>query len=471
MKVGDLFVSLGIRTDGQQLEKITNGFANLRNKLIATKFAFIGAVYGLDRFISGSVQSVAAIENISKQTGLSAEALAKWDAVGQMSNLSLEAGQTASAIGNLQKRLVSLQFDGGGIGAFQALGIDTIGKNAFQILDQLRESIKGLDKGVATHFISEMGLDPSLIAILQLSNKEFDKLSRQGILNQGSRQSILGVGFAIRQLGMRFQVLKDQAVAMLAPVLTKLVNQFLGWMIKNRGKIIETIESLIKVLAIFATQIASGVEQAMKFIKAITGSSNEIKVLSYLVAGLALSFSPFLTILTGITLALNDIKNWKLGKDSMFNRLYDEIDRISKRFKTVKTVIGDMLGNIKLSPETEHAFQEIGKVFDKLMSPAALIGLAGLLGFKAGGAKLGIAAMAGTATFLGGNAIVDYINDVQDKKVRADYRSTPATNNNNNTSNKNIIINNTIVTNESAPEVKKSMCNTNFFASEGASYR
>jgi len=451
MKVGDLFVSLGIRTDGQQLEKITNGFANLRNKLIATKFAFIGAVYGLDRFISGSVQSVAAIENISKQTGLSAEALAKWDAVGQMSNLSLEAGQTAAAIGNLQKRLVSLQFDGGGIGAFQALGIDTIGKNAFQVLDQLRESIKGLDKGVATHFISEMGLDPSLIAILQLSNKEFDKLSRQGILNQGSRQSILGVGFAIRQLGMRFQVLKDQAVAMLAPVLTKLVNQFLGWMMKNRGKIIETIESLIKVLAIFATQIASGVEQAMKFIKAITGSSNEIKVLSYLVAGLALSFSPFLTVLTGITLALNDIKNWKLGKDSMFGALYNDISGIVKKLSYLKDAIANAF---KFDGETTKNMEFLHKTLAFLAAPVQGAILGALIGFRANGLK-GATVGAGLGGLLpvmnkGVDLVIEWDNK-QWEKAAADYRSTPATNNNNNTSNKNITINNINHINTSEP--------------------
>ena len=222
MKVGDLFVSLGIKADTAQLQKITTGFSNLRRGLLETKLAFVGAMYALDRFVMSSAEGVANIENIALQTGLSADALQKWDLAGQMSSLALGTGQTAQALGNLQKQLSGIMMGQGNIAPFQMLGIDVAGKNAFDVISDIRNSIKDLRPDIATNIISQMGLDPTMIAILRMSNEQFAKMiNNQSILGKGGRQGVLQAGMAIRRLEIQLKLLKDQIVASLAPVVSK----------------------------------------------------------------------------------------------------------------------------------------------------------------------------------------------------------------------------------------------------------
>jgi hypothetical protein len=174
--------------------------------------------------------------------------LQRWQQAGQLSNLALSADTIAQSIGNLQRNLTSLKILGEGNAApFKRLGIN-IDDTAFGVLEQLRESIKGIDPSVVTNLIGQMGLDAGFVNILRLTNKEFEQLSRNSFLSKGQRDSIASVGFAMKELTLRFQAFKNQAVAKLAPELNKLIYQFFGWLNKNGSKVIATISSLVTIL-------------------------------------------------------------------------------------------------------------------------------------------------------------------------------------------------------------------------------
>lgn len=404
MKVGDLFVALGIKTDESKLKAINTGFSNLRRGLIETKVAFLGAVWGLDKFISSSVQGVASIDNIAQQTGLSFQELQKFDMAGQMSNLAIGAGQTANAIGNLQKQIALIRMGQGNIAPFQMLGIDVVGKNAFEVIKDLRKNIQGLSPDIATNLISQLGLDPAMISLLKLSNKEFDKLTNQGGLGKGGRSSILQTGFALKQLELKIQRLKDQIVVAISPVIQKFINQFLNWIIKNQSKIRNALTDFIEKIAYFIAIIAEGVGVLIKFAENIFGAEKGMKLFGLAVAGLLLSLSPFVAKLAIISGIMHDFQNWKLGKDNMFGDLYKTIAGIADKLGLLKKTI---TGAFDFDEKTQKNIDSFSKAMSGLKG-SLMLGLVGaVIGGKIGGLQ---GAAIGGGIGLGAGLINEFID-------------------------------------------------------------
>lgn len=404
MKVGDLFVALGIKTDESKLKAINTGFGNLRRGLIETKIAFLGAIWGLDKFISSSVQGVASIDNIAQQTGLSFQELQKFDMAGQMSNLAIGAGQTANAIGNLQKQIALIRMGQGNIAPFQMLGIDVAGKNAFEVIKDLRKNIQGLSPDIATNLISQLGLDPAMISLLKLSNKEFDKLTNQGGLGKGGKSSILQTGFALKQLELKIQRLKDQIVVAISPVIQKFINQFLNWIIKNQSKIRNVLTDFIEKIAYFIAIIAEGVGVLIKFAENIFDAEKGMKLFGLAVAGLLLSLSPFVAKLAIISGIMHDFQNWKLGKDNMFGDLYKTIAGIADKLGLLKKTI---TGAFDFDEKTQKNIDSFSKAMSGLKG-SLMLGLVGaVIGGKIGGLQ---GAAIGGGIGLGAGLINEFID-------------------------------------------------------------
>lgn len=355
MKIGDLFISLGIKADTRTLSSIQNGFKNLRTNLIQTQAAFAAAIYGLDRFVSGTVQGVTALQNLNQQTGLSIEQLQKWQQAGQLSNLALSADEISNSIGNLQRNIAAIKMGQGNIAPFQMLGnIKIAGTDAIGVLKQVRENIKNLDPGIATNLISQIGLDPGMINVLRLSNEEFDKLSKNQFLSKGQRDAVMGVGTSIKELTLRLGSFKDQAVAKLAPQLNRIVKDFFEWINKNSSKIIQAIGGIVQAIANFTTAVANAVSLAAQFLQKTLGLKDGLMALAAIFAVVGLSFSPFLLGLTAIILLLDDIKTWQDGGESLFGGFYDRIKKIKdtvtniiKPFTNLKKAIGDTFKDLK----------------------------------------------------------------------------------------------------------------------------
>ena len=321
--IGKLFIELGVKADTGTLKQVSGVVKGLRTNLLLTAAAFTGAVAGLDRFVSGTLKGVVALQNLNVQTGLSIEKLNKFQQAGQLSNLALSADQISQSIGNVQKNLAEIRLGRGNLAPFQFLGIDPLGQDAFGVIEQLRESIKGLDPATATNIISQIGLTPDFINILKLSRKEFDALGENIFLSKEQRGDIDKLGTSFKALSLRLKALKDQSVAKLAPELDKLIQKFFKWLKDNGDKVIKTISGLAKGFATFATAVGRAFELTSKFLEKIVGLENGIAFLSAAFAVLSLSFSPFLLGLAAVILLLEDIAVFKSGGDSLIGDLVE----------------------------------------------------------------------------------------------------------------------------------------------------
>ena len=176
--IGELFIELGVKADTSTINKVGAGIKGLRSNLLLVAGAFTGAVVGLDRFVDSALKGVVALQNINAQTGLSIEKLQQFQQAGQLSNLALSADQIAQSIGNVQKNLANIRIGQGNIAPFQLFpGVDIAGADVFDIMEQIRDNIHELDPAIATNLITQMGLTPDFINLLNLGNLSLQYLN------------------------------------------------------------------------------------------------------------------------------------------------------------------------------------------------------------------------------------------------------------------------------------------------------
>jgi hypothetical protein len=365
----ELFVTLGVKTDSKGLNDAIKGFQILRNNIALIGGVSVAALFGVKKFVDGTVNSVAALNNLNQQTGLSIDKLQKWSQVAQLSNLSISAEQATNSIATLQKNLAAIHMGQGNIAPFQLLGLD-VNTDAFGILEQLRGKIGKLNNATATNLISQLGLNPEFLSVLKLSRAEFDKLGANRFLNGKQRQDIIALGTTLKQITLEFKILKDQAVAKLAPELTKLTQGFFKWMTQNGNKIIDVITGIVRGMSVFSSTIGNVISMLSVFVEKITGVENGLKVLATIAIGLGLAFSPILTTLGLIVGLLDDIAVWKKGGQSLLGNIFGDYNssKVGKFFQSTakegkkQTFDGNIhmdenLPGTKLVRKIQHLFQ------------------------------------------------------------------------------------------------------------------
>ena len=386
--IGELFINLGVKGDTKKLDEFKASVTKLRSNLIAVGAAFTGAVVGLNTLVNSSLKGVVSLQNLSNQTGLAVENLQKLQQVGQLSNLSLSADQIAQSIGNLQKNINDITvFGAGNLTPFSQLGVDPMqSKTAFEVLERVRENIKGLNAATATNLISQIGLSPEFINILRLSREEFDKLSNNMFLSGQQRKDIDKLGTSMKSLQLRFIALKDQAVAKLAPELEKLVNQFFKWVDDNGNNIIQLISGIGKSFAVFTKAVSGAFSLVSGFINKISGLENGITILTAAMAGLLLTFRPFLLGLGAIVLLLEDFAVFSAGGESVIGDLVNAFEDIPDIVKLLGggLAVGTIVSN----------FGKIAGAMELMLVPALALAtqlglIVGALTFLAKAPKIG----------------------------------------------------------------------------------
>lgn len=416
MKIGELFVALGFKADNKKLDQFSKSINGIKKNLLLTQVAFAGAIFGLDRFVNGTLKGVVALRSLNQITGLSIKQIQKWQQAGQLADLSLTAENVSNSIAKLQNNLAEIRRGKGNIAPFQLLGIDISGKNAFQVLESIRTNIKDIDNATAVNLIKKLGLDAKFISVLRLSNKEFEKLSQNMFLSPSQQKAILNVGKNFKMITLRLKALKDQAVAKITPQLERMIKNFFMWLDKNGNKIINTISSLALVFNNFAKAVGNAFGLISQMLESLFGLENGIKSFAFVIGFLSLAFSPFLAGLVLFIGLLDDIKVWMEGGDSLFGTFYDFIDGILER---IENVIGSFEKLNKVSKEAGKGGKE---------EPSVAQGF-----FKSIGVGAGAGAVAGSAlpivgtlggAFLGGlgGAFVELLK--KSKEFTQEQRNT-----------------------------------------------
>lgn len=302
MNIAEFFVTLGFNGDKGKVDQFSGSLGALQRTISSLKV--VAAAMAIDRFVSSAVSATQAVTNFNAQTGLSVDILQRWQRAGSLSNIALSFDEVANSVAALESNLAQIRLGGGNVAPFQLLGIDVAGRNAFQVLDQVREAIVGLDNATATNLLQQMGISPNMVQVLRLTREEFDKLGNNNFLSRDQRNNVRQMGVAYKDIKTQLVVLKDTAVSYAAPALQILFR---------------AVSSITQGLTLMANKIAS--------IKGVA------EVLIPTIIALGVAFAPVTTAVIGLLLLLDDLATYMRGGDSVFGMAVDGIKKLGQGLK------------------------------------------------------------------------------------------------------------------------------------------
>lgn len=204
MNIGELFVTLGIKGQGLgTLKEVAKTIADLPLDAAAAIAGLAGISFELSHMAEEALKTAIGFQMFSSETGLSWQELQKWQIVAEQANVSAES--VASSVSALQRNLAEIRLGRGNIAPFQMLGINP-NQDAFAVINQLRSRIKGLNPAMATNMISQMGLSPDMMHVLQLTDRQFTEFSNHvhGI-NERQEKDFLQAKQTLVQWGQTFR--------------------------------------------------------------------------------------------------------------------------------------------------------------------------------------------------------------------------------------------------------------------------
>lgn len=173
MKIGELFVNLGIKGDAKSANaagRVSKGLGEVKEAGLGAKAAVAAAIFGLERLMASSTASGTSLLNFSSITGLSAKRLQQWQWAAMQAGVDGDA--LRNSVESVQKSMTNMAL---GKGAPEGLGLvsDMVGfdmsraQDTFYVLEQLQKFAQSARADVANTVLSGFGLGSNVIAAMR----------------------------------------------------------------------------------------------------------------------------------------------------------------------------------------------------------------------------------------------------------------------------------------------------------------
>ena len=291
--IGELFIKLGFDVDDKTLKNFDKNIKDLKDGLFDLSAGSVAALYSLDRFIDKTTSSSVAINNFKEQTGLATDATQQWARAASLINPAFKFEDAMNSLQTLQANLTRIQALGqGDILGFSRLGINVAGKNAIQIMNELRENIRthtsDTERALQKELLTRAGVNAGYMNLFNAPENQFRQFMQLG--KQFSLSG--GVIDANNKLAQSLEILKTKWETTL--------ETFTGEHAKDLQLFIEDLDKI-------GTILIKDIEQAGKFKSALEG-------LAVVMIGI---FRPVWLILSAVALAIDDIRAYNEGKESV----------------------------------------------------------------------------------------------------------------------------------------------------------
>ena len=317
---------------------------------VVTRFSFIGSLKPQEGFNANLKSSLGLLAGVGAAIGTATAGVYMWtnsvtQAIDPMVQLSRETGEAISTIQELgyaasqngsdvdavmssmkelTKRAGEFARTGGGTAAesFLQLGINVRGANgqvkkSSELMDDLRVRLKGFDAAQQADILDKLGIDPSMIQLLNQSSDSIDKLRQRardlGTITKVQADAAASLNDSTTTMRFGLQSLQNQIAVGLAPVVQEMTEGFIDFLIANK----DLIRDGIKSLGVAIIELGGFMKRIAPFALAAAAAFGVWKVATLgLGKALALVFSP-LTLIVGIALAIDDLVVAFRGGDSV----------------------------------------------------------------------------------------------------------------------------------------------------------
>jgi hypothetical protein len=350
--IKEYLVGLGFDVDKKSLESFQKSIKSSAKDIAVGTAAIAGAAYAAFKFIDVQVQSLDKLNDLSTKLDTPAEDIERIAygagimgssadaAKASMEGLNTVVGQAALGIGR-------------GAATFQKLGLNAKKsngqvKNTAEIMDDVREKLKGMARAEQLATLQKLGMDPTMLEYMTSNVSELDNEFTNLYRGVGTN-----INDAAKQAG-DFQDAMDriggvvhaifQAVALrMMPMLTKAMNAFSKWATSELPKMMPTIMKVVdgfiavggvifdvgKVIGKF---IYDAIQAFVWLDEKTNGWLGTLTALAAFVVGVLLaSFTPvfagIIGAITVISLLWDDFTTSMAGGDSLipWKQMYDWI--------------------------------------------------------------------------------------------------------------------------------------------------
>ena len=274
------------------------------------------------------------IITFQRTTGMSLSMLNKYASASAMVNTNASLEGTAGSLSNVANRLWDIRMGRGDVSPYQELAlvggkqINPFNKSVSQVIEEVREAIKGVDDLQATNIITRMGFNPEDLLMLRMTRAEFEEVNSL-FLDPKSQEAMNQYGIRMKKVHLEFNLFA-QTLAL------KFMKYFVPFM-----------ESLSRQVEIW-TQISRKISDATN---GVVSFDNALKVLGATLGVVLIRLNPLVAGLTALYLILEDIAVYALGGDSVLGAILSQDfmpkDPITPTFQNWLKYIGLLTGKME----------------------------------------------------------------------------------------------------------------------------
>lgn len=335
----------------------------------------IGAV-AFNYFNLNMIDAIDTQNDLAITLGVSIQALQEWGYVATLSGSSAQAYE--ASIGGLSQAIGDTANDVGRAKAiFEKMGIsvkDATGKvkSADIVMEELRQKLKGLEKTEKISILSKLGIDRSMLQMMEASDESINKLRLQaralGITTDEEKEKVADYKDSMDTLGFAFTALATKMQISLTPAIKELADNFVS-MIEDNKKSIDKMMEVVRLTGVAFTNFGKAL------IGVFSNMTDGQKHLLALIGGMyalnkVFNLSPIgriMTLIGGLILVVDDLTVGFAGGKSVIKEWFESfnIDILNRVLAT--------LGQFAVG------FAQIGFAVDK-----TLLGVGKLMNFLGG---------------------------------------------------------------------------------------
>lgn len=286
-----------------------------RNGIMGIVGSVVLATIAIDKMVLKLAQANQLYTNFQRQTGMSMRSAMGISSAMAGLDVTMSSEDIMQNMQNLQSSLVGIQFGMGNIAPYQIAGINPWGLNAANMIDVLRKQLKQFAPEYRTFLLQQMGLDPRLGALIDLSDKEYANMkAEQSLLyiDPQVRKDIQKIGIEMNKMFLTMKKMKDLLVYL-------------------AGKFISPLTTFLRLALNTVNIILEGIAKLPALLKTI--EVIVIGIMTWITRGLI-----------WLIPILEDLAIWASGGKSLFGAIFDDPEKaFGAIWEHLKDVLDDFL--------------------------------------------------------------------------------------------------------------------------------
>lgn len=310
-----------LKKQSESIKKQNSNWVGLAKGILGFVAAAGIAYKAMDRLVTSFAQANQQMIAFQRTTGLSFASLNKYASASAAVNFNSSIEGTAQTMSRLANNLWDIRMGRGDISPYQELAFvggkafNPMGMSVEQLIESVREAIKGVDDLQATNIIQRMGFAPDDLMMLRMSREEFEKINDL-FLSPEQREEMNKNALELKKIQLEFQKINQSLTIGFAKPFIALS--------KSIQKIWDAIYKIaIKPIMIGFKIIYESAKGIIQFSQeGVRAWTNAFEVLK-----------PILAIFRAIYLIFEDFATYLSGGDSVFGDFVNGISEAADKFK------------------------------------------------------------------------------------------------------------------------------------------